>query len=67
MSDVWASDTPVSLPEPVEISGPSVAMYGFVFTEKGLMHDINQAEHERLRVPTYAPEDATEWVYDDGH
>lgn len=66
--DIWAADVPISLPEPIDTSGASVPMFGFIFTEKGLFHDIGAAEHEVLRVPTYSPiVEPSETVYDDGH
>jgi hypothetical protein len=66
--NAWAADTPVSLPEPVDLDGPHILMYGFVFTENGLFHDLSEADHEDLRTPTYAPPpDPTNTVYDDGH
>lgn len=65
-ADDWASDTPVSLPDPVDVNGAHVKMHGFVFTEFGLFHDLSEADHETLRVPTYAPQDPTTVVYDDG-
>lgn len=64
----WASDAPVSLPAPPEQTLLSVPMYGFVFTENGLFHDLTEADHEVLRTPTFAPPDQTGGVvYDDGH
>lgn len=68
MSDiVWASDVPVSLPEPPEETELSVRMYGFVFTENGFFHDITEADHEALRRPTYGPvTDPTTVEYGDG-
>lgn len=63
----WASDVPVSLPQPLDIDGAHVPMHGFVFTENGLFHDLSEADHEVLRQPTYAPPPApSEVVYDDG-
>lgn len=67
-SQAWASDAPISLPEPAESTPLSVPMFGFVFTENGLFHDLSEADHEVLRTPTFAPPDTTgEVVYDDGH
>lgn len=64
---VWASDTPVSLPEPTEYTPMTVPMYGFVFTENGLFHDLTEADHEALRTPTFGPvEDPTNVEYGDG-
>jgi hypothetical protein len=67
VNDSWACDTAVSLPEPVDYTGAHVKMYGFVFTEQGLFHDLSEADHETLRGPTYGPPaDPTTTVYDDG-
>lgn len=65
--EAWASDAPVSLPEPVDLDRVHIRMYGFVFTEQGLFHDLSETDHEVLRVPTFAPPpDPTTTVYDDG-
>lgn len=67
MSDTtWGADVPVSMPEPLDANVPSlVPMSGFTMTEWGLQHDLNEATHEAIRTPTFAPpEPITE--YDDG-
>lgn len=65
--DAWASDVPVSLPDAMSSDGLHVKMFGFAFTENGLFHDLNEADHEILRNPTYAPPiDPSNTVYDDG-
>lgn len=57
MSDqAWASDVPVSMPEPLPYTS-RVPMYGFTFTEKGLFHDLSEADHEAISRPTYGPLD----------
>ncbi len=56
MSETWASDVPVSMPEPLPVTG-QVPMYGFVFTENGLFHDLSEADHEVISHPTYGPMD----------
>jgi hypothetical protein len=67
VGDTWASDVPVSLPEPVDGVGAHIPMFGFVFTEAGLFHDLNQADHERLSTPTFAPPvDPANTVVDSG-
>lgn len=60
----WGADVPVSMPEPPAEQG-LVPMYGFVFTASGLFHDLTQAEHERLSLPTYAPMQTGQTVYGD--
>lgn len=64
----FGSDVAVSMPRAPQRTGVEVPMYGFVFTENGLMHDLTQADHERLAVPTYGPalDPDTEVVYGDG-
>lgn len=51
--DAWASDAPVSLPAPLDHDG-LVPMGGFVFTERGLFHDITATTVEQL-TPTFGP------------
>lgn len=54
----WASDTPVSMPEPLEdASATRVSMAGFCFTENGLRHDLTQEQWEQIRRPHFAPID----------
>lgn len=66
-SNAWASDVPISLPDSVDTSGRTIPMFGFVFTENGLFHDLNAADHELLNNPTYAPPpEPGRTVYDDG-
>jgi hypothetical protein len=52
----WASDVPVSMPEPLPYTG-HVEMQGFVFTDKGLFHNLSEADHEAISRPTYGPDD----------
>ena len=62
----WASDVAVSMPEPRDPSPlGQVPMFGFVFTENGLFHDLTTAEHERLSIPTFAPIEPVETVWGD--
>jgi hypothetical protein len=64
----WGSDVPVSLPAPVKKPEPferRVSMGGFVFTEDGLFHDLDQSMHDELSLPTFAPAPANEVVYED--
>lgn len=56
MSNSWASDAPISLPQPLAQDNPGlVPMFGFVFTEFGLFHDVSTAQHEDLNQPTFGP------------
>lgn len=53
----YASDVRVSLPEPMPADPQiSVPMYGFVFTENGLRHDLTLADHSQLARPSFAPQ-----------
>lgn len=54
MADEWAADVPISMPEPNPYEG-RVPMFGMVFTEYGLWHDLNQDEYEDHRRPYFAP------------
>jgi hypothetical protein len=64
MTDQWGSDVPVSMPMPLE-GEPLVQMFGFVFTEFGLFHDLSAADHETISTPTFAPYSPIDVVYDD--
>lgn len=64
----WASDVPVSLPEPVAARYPGekrISMRGFVFTIDGLFLDIDATTHDALAIPTYSPQNPVEVIYDD--
>lgn len=64
----WSSDVPVSMPKPVEKSIPGeirVSMGGFVFTENGLFHDLDEAMHDELSLPTFTPRPANDVVYEE--
>lgn len=61
----WASDVPVSMPEPLPYTG-HVPMYGFVFTENGMFHNLSESDHERLSRPTYGPVDPSQQEVIDG-
>jgi hypothetical protein len=64
----YASDVRVSLPQAVDPDAQlSVPMFGLVFTENGLFHDLDAERHEELSRPTFAPEQpaaATIWGND---
>ena len=64
----WSSDVPVSLPEPVakaEDGEIRISMGGFVFTENGLFHDIDEAMRDDLALPTFSPMPANTVVYEE--
>jgi len=68
MTAHWASDVPVSMPEPLEKADefePRIPMSGFVFTINGLFHDIDPAMHDELSLPTFQPQPVTEVIFDD--
>lgn len=54
-SGEWGSDVAVSLPLPPVRTAREVPMYGFVFTENGLFHDISEADYEAMSTPTFSP------------
>jgi len=49
----WASDVPVSMPVPLDHEG-LVPMGGFIFTARGLFHEITEATAEDM-APSFAP------------
>jgi hypothetical protein len=51
----WASDVSISMPMPPR-QPVSVLMDGFVFTEGGMAHDINEETYLRLSTPDFKPE-----------
>lgn len=61
----WGSDVRVSMPLPTVNDGPSVPMFGFIFTVNGLSHDLSESDYERLATPTYAPLSPADTVWDD--
>lgn len=63
---LWSSDVPISIPVPPD-KAVLVPMFGFGFTQYGLVHDLTETEYEYLRIPGYSPDlPADEVVYDDG-
>jgi hypothetical protein len=64
-SQPWGSDVPVSMPEPLSGQAGLVPMFGFVFTVNGLFHDLTEADHEQLSIPTYAPISPIHTIRDD--
>lgn len=62
---LWSSDVPISIPQP-PVEKVLVPMFGFGFTQLGLVHDLTDVEYEFLRTPSYSPEMPTdEVVYGD--
>lgn len=55
--ETWASDAPISLPDPPVAPGV-VPMEGFVFTVDGICHDLTEVDIEHMTTPTYGPERA---------
>lgn len=52
----WAADTDISMPNPKDPNNQvEVPMFGFVFTENGLFHDLTVAQHETLSQPSFGP------------
>lgn len=52
----WSSDVRVSMPVPTT-NTKRVPMSGFVMTDGGLAHDIDEATFMRIATPTYSPRD----------
>lgn len=54
--DHWASDTPISFPEPPPGDIPVLVDFdGFGFTMGGIVHNISQADLEEILTPTFSP------------
>lgn len=60
MSDVndhWATDTPVSFPEPPGADVPVLVDFeGFGFTMNGMAHNISGPDLEEMTTPYFAPQ-----------
>jgi hypothetical protein len=55
-SDLWGTDTPVSMPEPLPANTTiHVDMGGFGFTSGGIAHNFSEADLETLTSPTFLP------------
>lgn len=61
---VWSSDVPISIPQ-APTDAVLVPMFGFGFTQYGLVHDLTQTEQEFLRTPSYSPDQPGDVVYGD--
>lgn len=60
-SELWGTDTPISMPEPVSSSQPIlVDMGGFGFTQSGIAHNITRAGLEVYTTPSFLPSPALE-------
>lgn len=56
-SSMWASDAPVSQPEPIDPERPVlVDLGGIGFTSGGLAHGLSNTDLEEIFTPRYAPE-----------
>lgn len=58
MSDMWGSDVPISMPQPLAPhlrNLPMVPMGGFTFTVHGLAHDITQADLDQFYRSRFEP------------
>lgn len=58
MGDLWGSDTPISMPEPLDPAQPILADLsgGFGFTSGGIAHDLGESDLEALMHPHFSPE-----------
>lgn len=55
----WASDVPISMPEPPSTKTPVlVDMGGYGFTVLGLTHNLTTADVEELSTPFFSPDGA---------
>lgn len=59
VGETWASDTIVSMPEPVpEEYRVLVDFGGFGFSAGGICHNITSSDIENMYYPTFGPETA---------
>lgn len=57
MREHWATDTPVSFPEPPPGDVPVLVDFeGFGFTMNGMAHNISGPDLEEMVTPYFAPE-----------
>lgn len=55
--DPWASDVPISRPEPPPSDVPVQVGFGaFGFSMNGMVHDVSAAQLEEMFTPHFAPE-----------
>lgn len=65
MANNWASDAPISMPQPNE-HAVMVPMFGFGYNQYGITHDINAVDYMNFRRPSKAPDVGPgETVHDD--
>lgn len=56
-TSAWATDTPISHPEPPSKEQPILVGFGGIgFTSGGFAHDLTEAQLEEIFTPMYAPE-----------
>jgi hypothetical protein len=54
----WASDTQISMPEPIDPAEVLLDMGGgFAFTADGMRHLLSQSDVRNLSVPYFGPEE----------
>ena len=57
MSEHWATDVPISFPEPPSEDAPVLVDFdGFGFTSGGIVHNLSGADLEEMVTPTFAPQ-----------
>ena len=56
----WATDTPISFPEPPPSDTPVLVDFdGFGFTSGGIVHNLSGADLEEMVTPTFSPQGFT--------
>lgn len=62
----WATDTPISFPEPAPNDVPVLTDFqGFGFSMNGLVHNLTQADVDEMTTPMFAPEGYLGKQFDD--
>lgn len=60
-SELWGTDTPISMPEPLSKNQTvHVDFGGFAFTEGGIAHNITTAGLEIYTTPSFLPTPSVE-------
>lgn len=55
-SNLWGTDSPISMPEPLDPKIPvQVDMGGFGFTTNGITHNFSESDLEVYTTPTFLP------------
>lgn len=57
VSNTWGSDSPVSVPTPVDPDLPKIAFGGFCFTPQGIRVDADHTDIENDYLPPFSPDD----------